>query len=92
MTTPYDYAELVLTKNGAKMMTTVIDLSLTIAHISNLSAEEVFLGSYMFVSEQFLNVPAGQDIVERFQDSVVGGKELMEMLRPLYKSLTEETE
>ena len=58
MTTPYDYAELVLTESGAKMVTTMIDLSLTLSHVSNLSAEEIFLGSYMFMSEELLKVQA----------------------------------
>ena len=66
VTTPYEFSEIALKKPYRKAVNEVINLMLTMVEVSNITAEEIFLGGCLYVSEIHLHANLSDTMQEKF--------------------------
>ena len=82
--------EAVLVKKYRKSVGNVIDLCLTMPEISNMTAEEIFVGSCLYVNEVHTSDLLGANLTLMFQDSMAVGNQLKALIKQMIEELDPE--
>ena len=90
ISTPYEFAEVVLKQRFWKPMEDVIDLCLTLPETGHLTAEQIFLGACIFLHERCFQQLLPQELMERFEDVIIPGLQLKAVVKAAFESLSQE--
>lgn len=80
MSTPYQFLDLILTSNSTKIVKPVIDLAITIPQTANMTAEEVFLGSYLYIYEHKLHLQISDSMQLKFANAMTRANQVKHLL------------
>lgn len=87
LSTPYEFVELVLAKKFRKAISHIIDLSLTTVEVSNMSAEEIFVGSCMYAGDVYPQSPLGDSLSLNFEGAKLAGAQVRDLLKETIETM-----
>ena len=88
VTTPYEFLNTALANKFKNRVKDVIDLAITIPEIANRTAEEIFIGSCIYVCDGHPDLFLGDSMQLKFANAMMGGDQVKTLIKETIQELS----